>query len=64
MEKKILTKEEKALDWLKSEIQKDKLELDKDKSKIIESIKTLQKDELVKPPEKLTLWKKIKKALL
>jgi len=28
MEKKILTREEQALDWLKSEIKKDKLHLE------------------------------------
>jgi uncharacterized protein YjhX (UPF0386 family) len=64
MEKKISTKGEQALDWLKSEIEKDKVELEKQKNDLIQSIKTLNKDELVKPKQKLTLWQKIKKALL
>lgn len=64
MEKKISTKGEQALDWLRSEIEKDKLELEKDKKKLIDSIKSLHKEELVKPSKKLTLWEKIKKALL
>ena len=33
MEKKILTREEQALDWLKSEIEKDKMELENNKKK-------------------------------
>jgi uncharacterized protein (DUF849 family) len=64
MEKKILTREEQALDWLKSEIEKDKMELENNKKKLVDSIKTFQKEEIVKPPKKLTLWQKIKKALL
>lgn len=64
MEKKISTKGEQALDWLRSEIEKDKLELEKDKKKLIDSIKSFRKEELVKASKKLTLWEKIKKALL
>jgi hypothetical protein len=52
------------LDWLKSEIEKDKMELENNKKKLVDSIKTFQKEEIVKPPKKLTLWQKIKKALL
>lgn len=64
MEKKISTKEEQALDWLKSELEKDKMDLENQKKSFIESIKTLKTDDLVKPKEKLTLWKKIKKIIL
>jgi thiazole synthase ThiGH ThiG subunit len=64
MEKKILTREEQALDWLKSEIKKDKLHLEANKQKLVNSIKTLQKEEVVIPQKKLTLWQKIKKTLL
>lgn len=64
MEKKISTREEQALGWLKSEMEKDKRELEKEKNKIIKSIKTLKKEELAKPQKKLTLWEKIKKVLL
>ena len=64
LEEKILTREEQALDWLKSEIEKDKMELENNKKKLVDSIKTFQKEEIVKPPKKLTLWQKIKKALL
>jgi hypothetical protein len=64
MEKKISTKGEQALDWLRSEIEKDKVQLEKEKLQFINSIKTLNKEELVKPIKKLTLWEKIKKVLI
>ena len=64
MEKKISTKEEQAIDWLKSEIEKDKVELEAQKKQLIESIKGINKEDIVKPVETLTLWRKIKKVLL
>jgi hypothetical protein len=64
MEKKISTKEEQAIDWLKNEIEKDKVELESQKRQLIESIKGVGKEEIIKPVEKLTLWQKIKKVLL
>ena len=64
MEKKISTKEEQAIDWLKNEIEKDKVELESQKRQLIESIKGIDKEEIIKPVEKLTLWQKIKKVLL
>ena len=63
MEKKISTKEEQAIDWLKSEIEKDKVELEAQKKQLIESIKGINKEDIVKPVETLTLWQKIKKVL-
>ena len=63
MEKKLSTREEQAIDWLKNEIQKDKTDLDKEKQKFIESLKNFRKEDITKPKEKLTLWKKIKKVL-
>lgn len=64
MEKKLLTQLEKEIDLLKSEIEKDKLDLEKDKKELIDSIKQLKKTEIIKPKEKLTLWKRIKKVLM
>jgi F0F1-type ATP synthase membrane subunit b/b' len=63
MEKKLSTREEQAIDWLKNEIEKDKTELNKEKQRFIDSLKDFRKEEIVKPKEKLTLWKKIKKVL-
>ena len=55
MEKKILTKEEQAITWLKSEIEKDKMDLEKEKKRFIESIKELEVNQIVEPKKKLTL---------
>jgi hypothetical protein len=64
MEKKISTKKEKMMDWLTSEMEKDKFELEKQKSELIESIKKVDKKELVNTKKEKTLWEKIKKVLL
>ena len=45
------------LKWLQSEIEKDKKELDLEKLKLINQIKSLKKEELL--PKKLSLWKRI-----
>ena len=64
MEKKLLTREEQAIDWLKSELEKDKKELEIEKLMMIESLKDFKKDEIVIKKEKLTLWKRVKKVLM
>jgi hypothetical protein len=64
MEKKILTKEEQTINWLKSEFEKDKIELENQKQKFADSIKNLDKKDIIKPIAKLTIWQKIKKVLL
>lgn len=64
MEKKLLTREEQAIDWLKSELEKDKKELEIEKLRMIESLKDFKKDEIVIKKENLTLWKRVKKVLM
>jgi hypothetical protein len=50
---------------LNNELEKDRLEVERDKNKYINQIKQLKKEDIVKVNvEKLTLWKKIKKVLL
>jgi len=49
---------------LNNEVEKDKLDLEREKLELIESIKKTDKKEIISPKEKLTLWKKIKKVLL
>ena len=63
MEKKLLTREEQAVTWLKSEIEKDKKSLELEKKKLIDSLKEFKKEEIIKTEEKLTLWKRIKKVM-
>jgi hypothetical protein len=64
MEKKLLTRGEQAVEWLKSEFEKDKTELEKEKRRIAESLKNFKKEDIVKPEEKLTIWKRIKKVMM
>lgn len=56
-------KKEKLLDWYKSETMKDEIELNQDKKKLIEQIKKINKKDIITEPEKLSLWKRIKKVL-
>ena len=63
----IQTETEKHLEWLKSETEKDIIDLEKEKLDYINQIRKIKKDEIVKPKnkvEKLTLWKRIKKVLM
>ena len=65
--KQIQTETEKHLEWLKSEFEKDAIELEKEKLKFINQIKTLKKEDIVKDKketEKLSIWKRIKKVLM
>lgn len=61
-----MTEKEQHLEWLKNEIEKDAIDLENEKNKLIEQIKNLKKEEIVKPKEqnKITIWKKIKKVLM
>ena len=64
MKKKAL----KELELLGNDIVNVPKQLEKEKNKIINELKVLKKDDILpKPPEKpkeLTLWQKIKKALM
>jgi hypothetical protein len=61
MEKKAL----KELEQLNKDIFKSKVELNFEKEKFIKTIKKIKKEDILpKPPEKLTLWMRIKKVLM
>lgn len=65
MMKKFSTQTEKELEWLKNEIQKDEVDLNKDKQNLIESIRGIKKEEIININNKsLTLWERIKKVLM
>jgi len=51
---------------LKNEVERDTIELEAEKKILIEQIKKLKKEDIIKPKveEKITLWKKIKKVLM
>jgi hypothetical protein len=56
---------EAEIDWLKSEIEKDKNDLDIEKHNLIAEIKKLKKEDILpKKPEKLSVWEKMKKILM
>lgn len=57
-----MSREEKMLNWLQKEIQKDKAELNNEKEKFAKELKKLKKDDLF-IKEKETIWKRIKKIL-
>ena len=65
MEKKTQTQLETQIEWLNKELEKDRIEVEREKSKFINQIKQLKKEDIVKVNvEKMTLWKRIKKVLL
>jgi len=49
---------------LKNEIEKDNMELEKQKTLFIESLKNLKKEDIIHDKKKLTLWQKIKRVIL
>lgn len=58
-------KSEQQLDWLMREMNKDKIELEKEKNDLINKIKKMKKEDLLpKKPEKLSLWKRLKMILM
>jgi len=58
-------KSEKMLNWFQSEIEKDKVDLEREKLNFINSIKTKNKEEILPgKPKKLNLWQRIMKVLI
>jgi hypothetical protein len=54
--------QQKLLDWLNKEKQKDQTQLENDKKKLASQLKKLKKEDLF-TKEKPTLWKRIKKLI-
>ena len=55
---------EKIQEWLRSELSKDKVELNKEKLDFIKMIKNNSKEEILPKKEKLSLWKRISRGLI
>lgn len=52
-------------EWFLNELNKDELELQREKLKFINEIKKYKKEDILPPkPKKLTLWDRIKKVLM
>ena len=54
--------EEKALNWLSKEQQRDKTELNKKKQEFINQIREVKREDMFVKPKK-TLWMRIKKLI-
>ncbi len=55
----------KMINWLDKEVQKDKIELDREKQELINRIKKLKKEDVLPiKPKKLTIWQRIIKVLV
>jgi hypothetical protein len=53
------------LDWYQKELDKDSVEIDREKNKFANSIKKLKKEEIFKSEvKKINLWQRIKKVLM
>lgn len=63
MEKKYSTQVEKEVEWLKNEVEKDRIELDREKKEMIEQIKNYKKEEIIPKQKNYTLWERIKKVM-
>jgi len=48
---------------LNNEIEKDKVELEKEKKEFIESMKGIKKEDIITQEQKISLWKRIRKVL-
>lgn len=55
---------QRLLNWLESEKKKDNISEKKYKESIIKEIKKINKDDIFKKKNKLTLWQRIKRILL
>jgi hypothetical protein len=55
---------QKILDWYQKEIEKDKIEIDNNKKKLISSIKGVDKEKIFENKvKKISLWRRIMKVL-
>lgn len=62
-----MKKKSNQLKWLETQMVKDRIELDKEKQELINQIKKMKREDVLpqkKEPEKLTIWRKIKKVLM
>lgn len=59
-----MNKEEKIIKWFQSELDRDNVQLQKDKNEFIKSIKKIDKEKIFEEKlKKITLWQRIKKVL-
>ena len=54
---------QKLLNWLEKSKKSDEKDIEVYRQQIVDQLKNLNKEDIIKKEEKLTLWKRIKKAL-
>lgn len=61
-----MRKKSEQLSWLKNEIEKDDMNLLREKENFIKEIKKINKEDIIKekPKQKLTIWQRIIKVLM
>lgn len=58
-------KSEQQLEWLMREMNRDKIDLEKEKNDFIQRIKKLKKEEILpEKPKKISLWQRLKMTLM
>jgi hypothetical protein len=62
----MMNQNEKILNWLQKETEKDELELKISKENFLKGIKKIKKEDIFEETkkEKLSLWKRLKKVLM
>ncbi len=53
----------KLMTWYNNQIEKDKIELEQDKQKIIRQLKLTKKENLIHKQKPMSIWKRIIKVL-
>lgn len=53
----------KLITWYNNQLEKDKIELELDKKKIIQQIKLIKKNDLINKQKPISIWKRIIKVL-
>lgn len=55
---------QQLLNWLNKEQRKDQIQIQKEKEKLIKELKQFRKEDLFPKEEKISLWRKIRIAIL
>jgi hypothetical protein len=53
----------KLMTWYNNQLERDKIELEVDKKKIIQQIKSIKKNDLINKQKPISIWKRIIKVL-
>lgn len=54
---------ENSMNWLKREIERDQLELEREKEKLIQKMKNFKKDDIIEIQKPMTIWNRLARVL-